>query len=250
MDEMTQIPKVIHYCWFGRKPLPMKAVKCINSWKKFCPDYEIIQWNEDNFDISSCDYSKEAYEAGKYAFVSDYARFKILYEHGGLYFDTDVELIKPIEHIVAAGPFMGCESNEINNIYVAPGLGLGSFKGSELIRILMEGYLSRHFLNADGSFNQKTVVEYTTEILKELGLKNQAGIQRVEEFLIYPKDYFAPKNPITGKVTITNNTVSIHHYDSSWYTPYQKFADRMSHILGRDITNRIVKIKKIVLKKK
>lgn len=244
MDDNLKIPKIIHYCWFGKKRLPAKAVRCIKSWKQYCPDYEIVQWNEDNFDITSCDYSKEAYEAGKYAFVSDYARFKILYEYGGIYFDTDVELIRTIDHIIDAGPFMGCENNDINGIHVAPGLGMGSFKGNDLIKCLMDGYVLRHFINSDGSCNQKTIVEYTTELLNDYGLKNQTEIQEVEDFLIYPKDYFAPQNPLTGKLAITDKTVSIHHYDSSWYTPYQKFADRMSHVLGNDVTSKIIEVKK------
>lgn len=244
-----QIPKVIHYCWFGRKPLPSKAVKCINSWKKLCPDYEIIQWNEDNFDFSSCDYSREAYEVGKYAFVSDYARFKILNSYGGIYFDTDVELIKPIDSILRQGPFMACEQNGEDGIAVAPGLGMASVKDSRLLRDLMNEYLTRKFIRDDGTYNQITIVEYTTELLKRHGLRDVPGIQFVGEYAIYPKDYFAPKDPITGKIRITDNTVSIHHYDSSWYTPYQKFADRMSHILGQGMTERIVKAKKKILKK-
>lgn len=103
------IPKIIHYCWFGGNPLPELAVKCIESWKKYCPDYEIKRWDESNFDLKCCDYVKEAYQAKKWAFVSDYVRFKVLYDEGGLYFDTDVELIKPIDDILARGPFMGVE---------------------------------------------------------------------------------------------------------------------------------------------
>ena len=107
------IPKKIHYCWFGRNPLPDSALRCIASWKKYLPDYEILEWNEDNFDVNSIQYIAQAYKVKKYAFVSDYARFKILYEHGGLYFDTDVEVIKPMEEIVSRGPFLGFEINPV-----------------------------------------------------------------------------------------------------------------------------------------
>lgn len=123
------IPKKIHYCWFGRNPLPESALKCIASWRKYLPDYEIIEWNEDNFDVNSIPYTRQAYESKKYAFVSDYARFKILYEHGGLYFDTDVEVIRPMDDIIAKGPFMGFEINpctERPQGAVNPGLGLGA----------------------------------------------------------------------------------------------------------------------------
>ena len=124
------IPKVIHYCWFGRKPLPPLAMKCIESWKKFFPDYEIRQWNEDNFDVEIIPYTREAYEVGKYAFVSDYARFWILYHYGGLYFDTDVEVIKYFNEIIDRGPFMGCEKSAEATASalkwnVAPGRGRG-----------------------------------------------------------------------------------------------------------------------------
>ena len=130
------IPKVIHYCWFGRNPLPESAVKCIDSWRKFMPDYEIKEWNEDNFDVNAIPYTAEAYQMKKYAFVSDYARFWILYQYGGLYFDTDVELIKPIDDIVEKGPFMGIEEtckiipvNLVGYPLVNPGLGISVEQG-------------------------------------------------------------------------------------------------------------------------
>ena len=111
MSEATpMIPKTIHYCWFGGNPLPEMAIKCIESWKKFLPDYEIKQWDESNFDVNMIPYAAEAYKAKKYAFVSDFARFWILYNYGGLYFDTDVEVIKPMDNIIAKGPFMVCEN--------------------------------------------------------------------------------------------------------------------------------------------
>lgn len=124
------IPKIIHYCWFGRNPLPGSAERCIASWRKFLPDYEIREWNEDNFDIDVSRYARQAYDAGKYAFTSDYARFWILYNYGGLYFDTDVEVIRPLDDIIARGPFMGCEHDaksdaDASDLGIAPGLGLG-----------------------------------------------------------------------------------------------------------------------------
>ena len=105
------IPKIIHYCWFGRNPLPPLALECIASWRKFLPDYEIKEWNEDNFDVNSIPYTAEAYRQKKYAYVSDYARFCILYQYGGIYFDTDVEVIKPLNDIIAKGNFMGFEQD-------------------------------------------------------------------------------------------------------------------------------------------
>ena len=210
------IPKVIHYCWFGRNPLPPLAVKCIESWRKFLPDYEIREWNEDNFDVNAIPYTQEAYEARKYAFVSDYARFKILYEHGGLYFDTDVEVIRPLDDIIARGPFMGCECDATGATApaVAPGLGLGVNPGLGLYRELLDLYATLHFRNADGLLNFKTVVQYTTELLCEHGLQNTPDIQQVAGVWIYPKEYFCP---VFGKnINFTKQTRTVHHYMASW----------------------------------
>lgn len=221
------IPKVIHYCWFGGNPLPELAQKCISSWKKYCPDYEIIEWNESNFDISCCDYVREAAKAKKWAFVSDYARFKILYENGGLYFDTDVEVLKPLYDIVKRGGFMGIEgcpteADPGRSFGVAPGLGLAAAPGNGVFRDLMEEYHSRHFLNPDGSYNLTTIVVYTTDYLKSHGLEEKNCIQCVRGIYIYPKEYFCPMDNISGEVEITENSYSIHHYDASWLTAEQK----------------------------
>ena len=219
------IPKVIHYCWFGHNPLPPLAKKCIKSWKKHLPDYEIKEWNEDNFDINIIPYVKEAYNAKKYAFVSDYARFWILYHYGGLYFDTDVEIIRPIDHIVTRGAFMGCEDNvqekkdlSINITFpsVAPGLGLGCNSGHELYKEIIDYYESIHFKNPDGSLNMTTVVKITTNILLKHGLKCVNTIQECAGITIYPKDFFCPISWKTGETKKTTNTVSIHHFAASW----------------------------------
>ena len=219
------IPKVIHYCWFGRNPLPPLALKCIESWKKFLPDYEIKEWNEDNFDVNMIPYTKEAYEAKKYAFVSDYARFWILYNYGGLYFDTDVEVIKPMDDIIARGPFMGCE-NEVKPgataLAVESGLGLGCNPGLPFYREMLELYATLHFINSDGTYNQKTIVSYTTEMLCMHGLKNVNNIQECAGNYIYPTEYFCPIDIRTLNLNITNKTISIHHFTGSWKTPSWK----------------------------
>lgn len=217
------IPKVIHYCWFGRNPLPELAKKCIASWKKYLPDYEIKEWNEDNFDVNIIPYTKEAYSAEKYAFVSDYARFWILYNYGGLYFDTDVEVIKSIDDIIEKGAFMGCENEvkaEATALAVAPGLGLGCNPGLGLFKEMLELYATLHFIDPiSGSYNQKnikTIVGYTTEVLCKHGLINTNEIQECAGVWIYPKEYFCPINPITGETKTTSNTRTIHHYAASW----------------------------------
>ena len=134
---MKEIPKVIHYCWFGGNPLTEEAKKCIDSWKRYCPNYDIKEWNESNFDITLCNYVKEAYEAKKWAFVSDYARLWILYNYGGLYFDTDVEMIKGIEDLVKNGPFMGAEPYSSKACRVNAGLGLASYSEHPLYKVYM-----------------------------------------------------------------------------------------------------------------
>ena len=222
------IPKIIHYCWFGHNPLPELAQKCIASWKKYLPDYEIKEWNEDNFDVNIIPYTKEAYECKKYAFVSDYARFWILYKYGGLYFDTDVEVIKNMDDIIAKGPFMGCE-NEAKagatptqlgvapglGLGVNPGLGLGVNPGLGLYNEILANYNGLHFLGKNGEMNTKTVVEYVTDILVANGLKNTSKIQLVKGVYVYPKEYFCPFG-LDGRMNITSNSCSIHHYMASW----------------------------------
>lgn len=237
--EVGMIPKVIHYCWFGNKPLPKLAKKCIASWKKYCPDYEIKEWNESNFDIHSCKYAEEAYNAKKYAFVSDYARFKILYEHGGVYFDTDVELIKPLNKIIENGSFMGVEdfSSEKDNekIAIAPGLGIAAKPGMEVYKELLDFYHTLHFKNSDGSLNLETVVSYTTNILFNNGLRVSDEIQVVNDINIYPQEYFNPCDMHTKKIVITEKTVSIHHYAGSWLSKQEKFKRFVRKIVGNKI---------------
>lgn len=231
------IPKIVHYCWFGRGPLPKLAVRCIESWERFFPDYEIKEWNEDNFDVNSIPYTREAYEAGRYAFVSDYARFWVLYHYGGVYFDTDVEVIKPMGDIIERGPFMGVEvpAREQESPKVAPGLGLGANPGLSLYKAVLDYYSSLSFYNPDGSQNLQTVVSHVTGILEAYGLKPVNEIQQVEGIWIYTMDYFNPLDSLTGKLTITENTRSIHWYMNSWSgsSRFYMWLSRMSHrVLG------------------
>ena len=233
------IPKVIHYCWFGRNPLPKSAVKCINSWRKFFPDYEIKEWNEDNFDVNIIPYTAEAYAARKYAFVSDYARFWILYNYGGLYFDTDVEVIKPMDDIIARGPFMGVEIETSRNGLpeINPGLGIGACSGLEFYGKMINYYANLHFVENDGSYNQVTVVHYTTEKLLEHGLKQTNEPQEVAGIWIYPRDYFNPFNDITGVLKTTTNTRSIHWFHKSWLSR-PKWLHKIIQIYHRLFFNR------------
>ena len=244
------IPKVIHYCWFGGNPLSKEAKQCIDSWRKYCPDYEIKEWNESNFDLNSCTYIMEAYQAKKWAFVSDYARFWILYHYGGLYFDTDVEVIKPMDDLIEKGSFMGEEAGlPDNNSECNPGLGLAAAPGLGLYREILDYYEHQHFLNPDGSNNLLTVVERRTEILKLHGFKGDGSIEEVDGVLIYPPEYFCPMNYRTGKITITKNTRSIHHYSATWQSSYDQFKTKLQHVLGRTLTEKIIGLKNILKRK-
>lgn len=219
------IPKIIHYCWFGGNPLPESAKKCIDSWRKYLPDYEIKEWNEGNYDVHKIPYIHEAYEAKKYAFVSDYARFDILYQYGGIYFDTDVEVLKQMDDIIAKGPFMGREAGSWMNAYghpkglaVAPGLALGVEADHPLYKEFLDVYKTLKFRLEDGTLNTKTICWHVTAILLKHGLSdNNYAVEQVAGIWIYPADVFCPMDHTKGNyVKITDDTVSIHLYDATW----------------------------------
>ena len=236
---MSQIPKQIHYCWFGRNPLPESAKKCIASWRKFLPDYEIIEWNEDNFDVNIIPYTAQAYSVGKYAFVSDYARFKILYDFGGLYFDTDVEVIKPIDEIISTGTFLGFEINphsETGRMAVNPGLGMGAVSGMPIYYSILDYYSRLNFFKEDNTLNLiDAVVNITTRELKKVGLQNLPGKQEVAGITVYPACYFNPLDDATGKLNITPETVSIHWFTKTWCDKNSELRTKMVRVLHRMI---------------
>lgn len=226
------IPKVIHYCWFGHKPLPDDVKNNINSWKKYCPDYEIKEWDERNFDINCCPYVQEAYQCKKWAFVSDYARFWILYRFGGIYFDTDVELIKPIDKVIKKGSFMACEDKR----HIAPGLGIASPSGSNIFKEVLDSYRDSHFFINNGEENLETIVTRTTDILQKHGFHGSGKLEKVSDIYIYPAEYFCPINVETGVLNITDNTLAIHHYSASWYSSLDRIIHRIN-VFGRKIEN-------------
>ncbi|MGO2083606.1 glycosyltransferase family 32 protein [Vagococcus sp.] len=216
------IPKKIHYCWFGNNKLPETVEYCINSWKQKCPDYEIIQWNESNYDVNKIKYIKEAYSKKKYAFVSDYARLDIVYNHGGIYLDTDVELIKNLDAFLDCQCFMGLElPGRVNT-----GLGFGAIKKSNFIKNNMKKYEDLSFI-VKGKIIEKTCVEYTLECLAVTDFNSTNKKFVLEDIIIYPTDYFCPLSMKTNKLKITNNTVSIHHYNATWVSGNKKIKKKL-----------------------
>ena len=229
------IPKVIHYCWFGKGKMPPLAEKCIASWKKYCPDYEIVCHNEDNFNISENRYAQEAYDAGKWAFVSDYVRLKVLYENGGIYLDTDVEIIKPIDDLIKGTGYMGFDDNGV----ISTGLGFACEKGNELIKILLADYDDISFVRPDGSYDTTPCPDRNTETLKKLGMDFSINEQIFMGIRILPEDYLCPMKYYTGKKIITKNTYSIHHFCASWTSATAKRTLFIKRIIGVKLYNKL-----------
>jgi hypothetical protein len=226
------IPKVIHYCWFGRGKLPKSAVACIESWKLHFPGYLIKEWNESNFDVNIIPYTRDAYNLKKYAFVSDFARFWILYHEGGVYFDTDVEVVGDMSSILADGPFMGFEINPLNNaglkMRVNPGLGIAANYGHSFYKKMIEFYKGQSFVVGKGVLNEiPTVVDYTTSFLVEAGLLEKNVKQNVCGINIYLEDVLCPISIVDGRMRLTDNTRSIHWFDQSWQSPWRKYTRKV-----------------------
>lgn len=233
------IPHIIHYCWFGRNPKPELLIKCINSWRKYLPDWEIIEWNEDNFDVNAIAYSRDAYNNSMWAFVSDYARFKVLYDIGGLYFDTDVELLKPIpEDILTHIAFTGVESNKLVN----PGLIFACEPHFSLVKDILDSYNSAVF-NPD---RLKTVNEFTTYTLQKYGYHVDGSYQEVSNIAIYESEVFCGYDQDIEEIKITDRTISVHHYASSWRKRGVKFKLQkiLKRIIGIEIYRKILYMKR------
>lgn len=212
------IPKIIHYCWFGGKPKPPLAQKCIASWKKFCPDYEILEWNESNFDLSSAPkYVHQAYEAGRWAFVTDFVRLVALVNMGGVYMDTDVEVVKPLDAYLTHEAFAGFESID----RVQTGL-LACSREFPLFREFLAHYDTAEFILPDGSHDTTTNVEVLTRLCREHGLQMNDRYQVVDGLAVYPREYFCPVDYDTEKLKRTRKTVTIHWFSGSWQTEEER----------------------------
>jgi hypothetical protein len=206
-----QIPKVIHYCWIGGNPIPDCLQKYVDGWKRLCPDYDIKLWNEQNYDFASHPYMKAAYETGHYGFAPDYARFDIVYKFGGMYLDTDAELLKKPDELLYNRAFFGFQDSR----YVAPGLGFGASCGHSLIRILRDAY-DRVPTHIDGSFNKRISPHIQTDTLLECGLKPNGQFQTIGDAAVYPARFLSGKNGTTYRDIITDETIAVHHYAWTW----------------------------------
>lgn len=214
----NNIPKVIHYCWFGRGELPELAKKCIDSWKKILPEYEIKEWNEDNFDLNCNKYVKEAYENRKFAFVTDYVRLYVLYNYGGIYMDTDVEVLKPLDDFLVHPAFSGFE----NNNQIPTGI-MASKKKNKWINLLLKDYDNISFLKEDGSMDLTTnVIRITNTTTSNYEIELNNTYQDLKDVVFYPHDFFCPKDWKTGNIYLTENSHTIHHFNGSWHSKKEK----------------------------
>lgn len=219
------IPKIIHYCWFGGNPLPPLAKKCIRSWKKYCPDYEIKEWNENNFDINSCPkYVLQAYEAKKWAFVTDYIRLKIIFENGGIYLDTDVEVIKTFDSLLDYTAFFGIENFNNEKPYtIATGLGFGAEKGTNIIKELSDDYNEIDFRISENEYDLTPCPIRNNHIFISHGFNSENEVQLLNNNIaVLSTEFFCPITYSNNKKHITKNTYSIHHYAASWFSKEAK----------------------------
>ena len=214
------IPKKIHYCWFGRNPKPKLAIKCIKSWKKYCPDYELIEWNEDNFDLNLAPlYVRQAYEAKKWAFVTDYVRLKVVYDHGGIYLDTDVEVVRTLDELLVHSAFFGFEGGP----YIATGLGFGAEKCTPIVGELMADYQELPFVMDNGQHDLTSCPVRNTAVFIRHGLRPDNTSQLLDgDICILSTEWLCPFNDWEGQINRTKNTVSIHWYSASWETEAYK----------------------------
>lgn len=223
------IPKIIHYCWFGRGEKPELAKKCIASWRKFCPDFEIREWNEDNCDYLAMPFMAEAYAAKNYAFVSDVMRLIVLEQYGGVYFDTDVEVLRDITPLLNDEGFIGFE----NDRYVNSGQVMAMVAHQPVVQVMIEEYKKLHFVKPDGSIAPVGCPHLNTDVLERFGLERNGQEQVVAGIHVYPADWFNPLDSTTGKLNKTPNTYSIHWYSMSWLPKRVRLKAKLGRILRR-----------------
>ena len=221
------IPKKIHYCWFGGKPKPMLAEKCIASWRRFCPDFEIVEWNESNYDVTAHPYTKSCSERGMWAFLSDYARLDVVFREGGLYFDTDVELIRDPSELLEEHAFFAFENRD----YVATGLGFGAEAGHPAVAAMLREYDA--FREAGEEFSPIGCPTLNTRVLEGFGLAKNGQDQRLGDVRVLSPEWMNPLDDPTGRLNLTDRTVSIHWYAKSALHPSDRLRSRLTRPLHR-----------------
>lgn len=236
------IPKTIHYCWFGENPLPALAIKCIESWEKHLPDYEIIEWNESNFDLDKFPFAKEALEHKKYAFITDVCRLYVLKEHGGIYMDTDVEVLKPLDIFLEKAAFSGFENDD----FVPTGI-MASEKDGTWVTELLRYYDKHSFVKEDGSLDMQSNTFIITQIMKEKGFIMNNTFQEIKGYVsFYPNDYFCPKSYKTGSIDLTENSYCIHHFAKSWIPARKRWRNilkmKAMNVFGYENIQKIINI--------
>ena len=244
------IPKVIHYCWFGPNKLPNSAKTYMQTWKKHLPDYEIKLWNEKNFDINLYPYAKEAYADGKFAFVADVCRAHVLYYEGGIYFDTDVEVIKALDPLLKHTAFAGFEASTIDIIFntkvINTQMGvIGSEAKSNWIEQVLYELKSLRY----DKYNSVTINSLVDKIVIKKGFVLEDEFQFFDNYLyLYPSEYFVAKDYQTGVINTSNSTYCIHHYDASWLSSHSKIKIKLKQILIRTFNQKtlttMIKIKR------
>ncbi|MBP1990368.1 glycosyltransferase family 32 protein [Paenibacillus eucommiae] len=244
MAKKEQIPRIIHYCWFGGKEKPDIVKKCISSWKENLPNYEIVEWNENSFDITCNTYVREAYESRKFAFVSDYVRVHALYHFGGIYLDTDVEVFKPFDDLLHHDSFWGFEQED----FIATST-IGAAKGNKLIQTFLDSYEEKRFIKADGTYDDLTNVAIITKILEGLGLQSNGEYQEIKGTgAFYPQTYFSPYDYINCRKFITEDTYAMHYFYKSWLPPKARLKGQiklaLSKLIGGDNIARLRKMYK------
>lgn len=234
------IPKTIHYCWFGRGEMPEMAKNCIASWHKFMPDWEYKLWNEDNFDVNQTPYTKEAYEAKKFAFVSDYVRLWALHNEGGLYLDTDVEVFKAFDDLLGNHAFAGFEGSK----HVPVGTCvMASVANGEWVKEQLGHYQGRHFVLPDGSFDMTTNVQFITAKMRENGFVQDGKEQNYKDLHVFPTDYFCPRQT-TGEYFRTENTYCDHLGMGSWAEQSNGWKTKIASFVGKKNMARLIKLKR------
>lgn len=234
------IPKIIHYCWFGGAPLNEETRRFIDGWCRLCPDYEIVRWDEKSFDIHCNSYVEEAYQQHKWAFVSDYARLYALNTRGGIYMDTDVELLKNPDPFLGNHGFFGFEKEDAVSTAI-----IAAEKDLPCIADLLHGYDNRHFVQSDGTLDMHTNVVDITRYFTARGLLLNNELQNIDGMMFYPMDYFCPMDNRTYELHTTENTCAIHHFTGTWIDDKTKLRNRrIKKLLGPKLTAKIVALRK------